>query len=119
MRQRAQRRLQRGKLARKVKGVARKPAHLSFAQAASLGVPYTTAWDALERSLVTAQTRLLVIGSGAVGSAALALAKIRALNEVERFVFGWTSGEVAGSITLAASFIRSGDHIMRLRGNSS
>ena len=58
-------------------GVALKPTHLSFAQAASLGVPYTTAWDALERSLVTAETRLLVIGGGAVGSAALALAKVR------------------------------------------
>jgi len=58
-------------------GVAHKPTHLSFAQAASLGVPYTTAWDALERSLVTAETRLLVIGGGAVGSAALALAKVR------------------------------------------
>ena len=58
-------------------GVARKPTHLSFAQAASLGVPYITAWDALERSLVTADTRLLVIGGGAVGSAALALAKVR------------------------------------------
>ncbi|MCF5139175.1 quinone oxidoreductase family protein, partial [Pseudomonas lactis] len=60
------------------KGVAHKPAHLSFAQAASLGVPYTTAWDALERSGVGQGTRLLVIGAnGAVGSAALALAKIR------------------------------------------
>ena len=60
------------------KGVAHKPTHLSFAQAASLGVPYTTAWDALERSGVTHGTRLLVIGAnGAVGSAALALAKIR------------------------------------------
>ncbi len=60
------------------KGVALKPAHLSFAQAASLGVPYTTAWDALERSGVGQGTRLLVIGAnGAVGSAALALAKIR------------------------------------------
>ncbi|MVV50057.1 zinc-binding alcohol dehydrogenase family protein [Pseudomonas sp. PB120] len=58
-------------------GVALKPTHLSFAQAASLGVPYTTAWDALERSLVVAGTRLLVIGGGAVGSAALALAKVR------------------------------------------
>jgi len=58
-------------------GVALKPTHLSFAQAASLGVPYTTAWDALERSGVTAHTRLLVIGGGAVGSAALALAKVR------------------------------------------
>ncbi|MGH8422016.1 MAG: quinone oxidoreductase family protein, partial [Pseudomonas fluorescens] len=58
-------------------GVAQKPTHLSFSQAASLGVPYTTAWDALERSLVTAETRLLVIGGGAVGTAALALAKVR------------------------------------------
>ncbi|MED7669990.1 zinc-binding alcohol dehydrogenase family protein [Pseudomonas moraviensis subsp. stanleyae] len=58
-------------------GVADKPAHLSFAQAASLGVPYTTAWDALERSLVSADTRLLVIGGGAVATAALALAKVR------------------------------------------
>ncbi|MFK3797302.1 zinc-binding alcohol dehydrogenase family protein [Pseudomonas sp. NPDC088444] len=60
------------------KGVALKPSSLSFAQAASLGVPYTTAWDALERSLVDAKTRLLVIGAnGAVGSAAIALAKVR------------------------------------------
>ncbi len=59
-------------------GVAHKPSHLSFTQAASLGVPYTTAWDALERSGVGKGTRLLVIGAnGAVGSAALALAKIR------------------------------------------
>ena len=58
-------------------GVAKKPTHLSFAQAASLGVPYTTAWDALERSGVTAETRLLVIGGGAVGTAALALGKVR------------------------------------------
>jgi NADPH:quinone reductase-like Zn-dependent oxidoreductase len=60
------------------KGVAIKPKSLSFVQAASLGVPYTTAWDALERSQVDANTRLLVIGAnGAVGSAAIALAKVR------------------------------------------
>jgi NADPH:quinone reductase-like Zn-dependent oxidoreductase len=58
-------------------GVALKPSRLSFSQAASLGVPYTTAWDALERSLVKADTRLLVIGGGAVATAALALAKVR------------------------------------------
>ncbi|UIN54644.1 quinone oxidoreductase family protein [Pseudomonas kribbensis] len=58
-------------------GVAHKPSHLSFTQAASLGVPYTTAWDALERSLVNTETRLLVIGGGAVATAALALAKVR------------------------------------------
>ncbi|RCH05423.1 alcohol dehydrogenase GroES-like domain protein [Pseudomonas aeruginosa] len=57
-------------------GVALKPESLSFAQAASCGVPYSTAWDALQRSQVKAGTRLLVIGaSGAVGKAALALAK--------------------------------------------
>ena len=59
-------------------GVAHQPEALSFVQAASMGVPYTTAWDALQRSGVVAGTRLLVIGAnGAVGSAALALAKIR------------------------------------------
>ncbi|WP_296260086.1 MULTISPECIES: quinone oxidoreductase family protein [unclassified Pseudomonas] len=60
------------------KGVALKPKSLSFVQAASLGVPYTTAWDALERGLVQANTRLLVIGAnGAVGNAAIALSKVR------------------------------------------
>ncbi|MGC5704032.1 zinc-binding alcohol dehydrogenase family protein [Pseudomonas sp. NFXW11] len=59
------------------RGVAHKPEHLSFAQAASLGVPYTTAFDALERSGVTRDSRLLVIGGGAVATAALALAKVR------------------------------------------
>lgn len=59
------------------KGVAVKPKALSFVQAASLGVPFTTAWNALQRSLVTTGTRLLVIGAnGAVGSAALAFGKI-------------------------------------------
>lgn len=58
-------------------GVALKPEALSFVQAASLGVPFTTAWNALERSLVTSGSRLLVIGAnGAVGSAALAFGKI-------------------------------------------
>lgn len=67
-----------GYIALPAKGVALKPTSLTFAQAASLGVPYTTAWDALERSLVDAGTRLLVIGAnGAVGTAAIALAKVR------------------------------------------
>ncbi len=69
-------------------GVALKPKALSFVQAASLGVPYTTAWDALQRSRVTHETRLLVIGAnGAVGSAAMALGRIlgaRVLGAVRR-----------------------------------
>ncbi len=58
-------------------GVALMPERMSFAQAASCGVPFTTAWDALERSQVGKGTRLLVIGSGAVGAAAISLAKAR------------------------------------------
>ncbi|MGY4534298.1 NADPH2:quinone reductase [Pseudomonas sp. TE3786] len=58
--------------------VALKPQALSFAQAASCGVPFTTAWDALQRSQVQAGTTLLVIGAnGAVGDAAVNLAKAR------------------------------------------
>ncbi|MDP4025660.1 zinc-binding alcohol dehydrogenase family protein [Methylobacterium sp. NEAU 140] len=58
-------------------GVALLPDRLAFAQAASLGVPYTTAWDGLERTGVGAGTRLLVVGAGAVGRAAADLARAR------------------------------------------
>jgi NADPH2:quinone reductase len=58
-------------------GLALKPASLSFPLAASCGVPYTTAWNALRRGgLVVADRRLVVIGVGAVGSAAIALAGV-------------------------------------------
>ena len=67
-----------GYIALSAQGVALKPDALTHVQAASLGVPYTTAWDALERSQVGAGTRLVVIGAnGAVGSAAIALARVR------------------------------------------
>lgn len=53
-----------------------KPECLSFAEAAACGVPYVTAWDALQRSGVGQDTRIVVIGAGgAVGAAAIALAK--------------------------------------------
>lgn len=59
-------------------GVALKPQSLSFQQAAAIGVPFTTAYDAVERAQVQRNTTFLVIGAnGAVGSAALALAKAR------------------------------------------
>jgi NADPH:quinone reductase-like Zn-dependent oxidoreductase len=58
-------------------GLALKPQSLSFPLAASCGVPYTTAWTALRRGgLVVADRRLVVIGVGAVGSAAIALAGV-------------------------------------------
>src|SRR5690554_4246515 len=62
--------------------VAPKPESLSFAQAATFGVPYITAWDALERSQVKAGTRFLIIGAGAVARAAQALSKARGANVV-------------------------------------
>jgi NADPH:quinone reductase len=58
-------------------GLALKPVSLSFPLAASCGVPYTTAWNALRRGgLVIADRKLVVIGAGAVGSAAIALAGV-------------------------------------------
>jgi NADPH:quinone reductase len=58
-------------------GLSLKPASLSFPLAASCGVPYTTAWNALRRGgLVVADRKLVVIGVGAVGSAAIALAGV-------------------------------------------
>lgn len=61
-----------------IAGLAHKPPCLSFAQAASCGVPYTTAWDALQRSGVSAGTTLCIIGAnGAVGQAAVQLARAR------------------------------------------
>jgi NADPH:quinone reductase len=58
-------------------GLALKPASLSFTLAASCGVPYTTAWNALRRGgLVVADRRLVVVGVGSVGSAAIALAGV-------------------------------------------
>ena len=60
-----------------VSGLTLKPVSLSFALAASGGVPYTTAWNALRRGgLVVEDRRLVVIGVGAVGSAAISLARI-------------------------------------------
>ena len=57
--------------------VALLPKSLSFAQAATCGVPFITAWDALERSQVKAGTRFLIIGAGAVAQAAQVLAQAR------------------------------------------
>jgi NADPH:quinone reductase-like Zn-dependent oxidoreductase len=58
-------------------GLALKPTSLSFPLAASCGVPYTTAWNALRRGgMVVEDRRLVVLGVGAVGSAALALSRV-------------------------------------------
>lgn len=65
-------------LAFPVSGLSLKPEALSFAEAACVGVPYITALEALDRAGVKKDTRLLVIGAaGAVGNAAMALARLR------------------------------------------
>ena len=54
------------------------PQDLSFAQAATVGVPWTTAYLMLERAVAAAEDVVLVVGSsGAVGSAACQLARSR------------------------------------------
>jgi NADPH2:quinone reductase len=64
-------------------GVSRKPEALGFEQAAAVGVPYTTAWSAFERSGVVAGTSVIVIGAaGAVGKAAMDLATWRGARAV-------------------------------------
>jgi NADPH:quinone reductase-like Zn-dependent oxidoreductase len=59
-------------------GMALKPERLSFEEAASCGVPYVTAWHALEG--LKRGERVLVIGAGgAVGTAAMHLARMQGL----------------------------------------
>ena len=58
-------------------GISEVPATLSLEQAGSLGVPYVTAWDAMERAGANAGARVLIIGAGAVGRAAADLARWR------------------------------------------
>ncbi len=58
--------------------VSIKPESLSFAAAASCGVPFVTAWYAVENTQVTAGTKVVVIGAaGGVGIATLHLARMR------------------------------------------
>ena len=58
--------------------LAPKPLNLSFAQAATVGVPFTTAALALRRANLQSSDVVLVLGaSGAVGSAACQLARER------------------------------------------
>ncbi len=58
-------------------GVAANPGNLSFAAAAACGVPYLTAWEAVERTGIHAGSTVVIIGLGAVGGAARALAAAR------------------------------------------
>lgn len=59
-----------------VSALSAKPQALDFAAAASCGVPFLTALDAIARSHVAAGTKVLVIGAaGAVGYAAIQLAQ--------------------------------------------
>lgn len=57
--------------------IAPKPANLSFAEAASCGIPYLTALEALDRTGVGPDTTIVIIGLGAVGRAAVDLARGR------------------------------------------
>src|SRR4051812_19176030 len=62
--------------------VAPKPGALTFEQAAAIGVPYTTAWAAVigAAQLKTGETILIIGAAGAVGSAAVQIAKWKGAN---------------------------------------
>ena len=54
------------------------PENLSFVQAATIGVPFATAWIVVERARVKAEDTILVIGAyGAVGTAVCQVARSR------------------------------------------
>ncbi len=58
--------------------VSIKPESLSFAEAASCGVPFVTAWYAVENTHIKAGTKVVVVGAaGGVGIATIHLAKMR------------------------------------------
>ncbi len=58
--------------------VVRRPRNLSAEQAAAIGVPFVTAWMALEMAGVSAgETVLVSAAAGAVGTAAMRLARLR------------------------------------------
>ena len=59
--------------------VSEKPAHLSMEQAASVGVPFITAWSALvtEGKIQEGETILIVGAAGAVGRAATQIAHLK------------------------------------------
>ena len=59
-------------------GVVEMPCNLSFVQATTIGVPFTTAWLMVERAHIKASDVIVVVGSsGAVGRAACQLSKAR------------------------------------------
>ena len=63
--------------------VSIKPEALSFTEAASCGVPFVTAWFAVENTQVKAGTNVVVIGAaGGVGIAAMHLARMRSAEVV-------------------------------------
>jgi len=58
--------------------VSLKPKSLSFVEAANCGTPYITAWGAIEGCRINEGMRVVIIGAnGAVGNAAIELAKMR------------------------------------------
>lgn len=62
----------------KINALASKPNNLTFVQAANCGTPYMTAWPAIENCGLKPSNSILVIGAaGAVGQAAVELAKMK------------------------------------------
>jgi NADPH:quinone reductase-like Zn-dependent oxidoreductase len=65
-------------------GVARKPEHIGFGSAATIGVPYVTAWEGLvgRAQAKAGESVLIVGGTGAVGTAVAQIARWSGLRVV-------------------------------------
>lgn len=82
-----------------------KPEQLSFVQAAALGVPYVTAWEAIKRARLVAGERILILGAGAVAKAAAQLLRwqgheaVMALRNAEQLAQLQASGQACVALT--------------------
>ena len=66
-----------------IEGISPMPANLTFAQAATIGVPWTTAFIVLDRARTAPAETVLVLGAtGAVGSAVVELAHAKRCNVI-------------------------------------
>jgi NADPH:quinone reductase len=66
-----------------IQGLSPMPVNLTFAQAATIGVPWTTAFIVLDRARTTSAETVLVLGAtGAVGSAVVELARTKGCNVI-------------------------------------
>ncbi|MBY3165700.1 zinc-binding dehydrogenase [Rhizobium laguerreae] len=100
--------------------IARKPTNLSMREAAALPLVTLTAWEAIERSGMSASEKVLVHGgAGGVGHIAIQIAKVRQA-EVAATVGSEDDGDIARSFGAGGVILykqeKPADYVKRLTG---